>query len=45
MKFSEYVQYDGLGLAALVQQKQVQAHELLDIAIERAKKVNLMWFR
>ena len=22
MKFSEYVQYDGLGLAALVQQKQ-----------------------
>lgn len=40
MKFSEYVQYDGLGLAALVQKKQVQAHELLDIAIERAKKVN-----
>lgn len=40
MKFSEYIQYDGLGLAQLVQQKQVQAHELLELAIARSEAVN-----
>ncbi|KAF1018805.1 MAG: 6-aminohexanoate-cyclic-dimer hydrolase [Acinetobacter bereziniae] len=37
MKFSEYVQYDGIGLAQLVQNKEIQAHELLEIAIQRAE--------
>ena len=32
MKYAEYIQYDGLGLANLIHTKQVQAHELLDIA-------------
>lgn len=40
MKFSEYVQYDGLGLAQLVKTKQVQASELLDIALQRTQQVN-----
>ena len=40
MKFSEYVQYDGLGLAELVKSKQVHPSELLKIALERTDKVN-----
>lgn len=40
MKFSEYVQYDGLGLAKLVQNKEVQPSELLEIALERSNQVN-----
>jgi amidase len=32
MNFSEYVQYDGLGLAALVKNKEIHASELLKIA-------------
>ena len=40
MKFSEYVQYDGLGLAELVQNKEVQAKELLQVAMQHAEKVN-----
>ena len=40
MKFSEYVQYDGLGLAKLIQNKEVQAKELLQIAMQQAEKVN-----
>ena len=40
MKFSEYIQYDGIGLAQLVQNKEIQAHELLEIAIQRAEQVN-----
>ncbi|MCX5467412.1 amidase [Acinetobacter nematophilus] len=40
MKYSEYIQYDGIGLAQLVQSKQIQAHELLEIAIQRAEQVN-----
>ena len=32
MKFSEYVRYDGLGLAQLVKSKQVTAQELLETA-------------
>jgi amidase len=39
MKFSEYVQYDGLGLAEF-QKKQVHPSELLKIALERTDKVN-----
>jgi amidase len=40
MKFSEYVQYDGLGLAELVKSKQVHPSELLKIALERTDQVN-----
>lgn len=40
MKFSEYVKYDGLGLAQLIQTKQVSAQELFDIAHTRAQQVN-----
>jgi amidase len=40
MKYSEYIQYDGIGLAQLVQNKQIQAHELLEIAIQRAELTN-----
>jgi amidase len=38
--FSEYDQYDGLGLAALVRQGDVTAEELLDEAIVRTEQVN-----
>ena len=37
MKFSEYVRYDGLGLAQLVKSKQVTAQELLETAHARAE--------
>nr|WP_174505835.1 amidase family protein [Acinetobacter sp. Marseille-Q1620] len=40
MKYSEYLQYDGLGLAELVKNKEIQAHELLEIAIQRTEKIN-----
>src|SRR5260221_2627066 len=40
MSFSEYAQYDGLGLAALVASRKVAAHELVDEAISRAEKLN-----
>lgn len=40
MNFKEYDQYDALGLAALVQQKQVSAEELLLEAIHRCDRVN-----
>ncbi len=36
MRFDEYVQYDALGLAALVRAGEVTAHELLDVALQRA---------
>lgn len=36
----EYMQYDGLGLAHLVNSKQVQPDELLDAAIQRCEQVN-----
>lgn len=36
MRFDEYVQYDGLGLADLVRQGEVQASELLAVAMARA---------
>ena len=40
MKFSEYIQHDGIGLANLVKTKQIQASELLETAITRAETVN-----
>lgn len=40
MTFSEYRQYDALGLAELVRTGQVTAAELLAIAIQRAEAVN-----
>ena len=40
MKFSDYVQYDGLGLAQLVQKKEIHPSELLNVALERAHQVN-----
>jgi amidase len=38
--FSEYSNYDGLGLAELVRTGQVSAEELLDAAINRTDRVN-----
>lgn len=40
MKFEEYYQYDALGLAHLVRQKQITPLELLDVATERLTEVN-----
>lgn len=40
MKFNEYQQYDGMGLAELVASKEVSAAELLELAIARAEQVN-----
>jgi amidase len=40
MRFEEYVQHDALGLAALVRQGEVQAVELLELALARAEQVN-----
>ena len=37
---TEYLQYDGLGLAQLVKSKQLSASELLETAIKRAEQVN-----
>lgn len=40
MNFEEYRQYDALGLAELVQRREVTPAELLDLAIARADAVN-----
>lgn len=40
MTFEEYRRYDALGLAGLVQKKEIEASELLEIAIRRAEEVN-----
>ena len=40
MNFSEYLRYDGLGLAELVAQKQIHPAELLQIAIERSQQTH-----
>lgn len=40
MKQDEYLSYDGTGLAQLVEKKQVQASELLDLALERVVILN-----
>lgn len=40
MNVQEYLQYDGLGLAELVAKKQIQASELLSLAMQRSEQVN-----
>ncbi|AOA58623.1 amidase [Acinetobacter larvae] len=40
MKINEYLQYDAMGLAQLIQQKQITAPELLEVAIARYQQVN-----
>jgi amidase/6-aminohexanoate-cyclic-dimer hydrolase len=40
MGFSEYGNYDGMGLAELVRKKQVSARELLDEAIARTARID-----
>lgn len=40
MKFSEYCQYDGLGLAELVKQGEVTPMELLQVAAQRLEELN-----
>lgn len=40
MKFNEYVKYDAMGLALLVEKGEVTAQALLDLAIARAEAVN-----
>lgn len=40
LNYAEYRQYDALGLAELVQKKEVSAAELLETAIQRAEAVN-----
>lgn len=40
IRFDEYRQHDGLGLAALVQRREITATELLECAIARAGEVN-----
>ena len=38
--FKEYDRYDGVGLAELVQKKEVSPAEICDAAIERINEVN-----
>ena len=40
MNLEDYTQYDAMGLAQLVQQKQVSARELADLAAQAITKVN-----
>ena len=40
MNLSEYLQYDGLGLAELVANKEVSSSELLNLALQRANHTN-----
>jgi len=40
LSYEEYRQHDAMGLAALVQKKEVSASELLETAIQRAEAVN-----
>lgn len=40
MRFEEYAEHDGLGLARLVREGEVTARELLDVARARAAEVN-----
>jgi amidase len=40
MAFTEYADYDGLGLAELVRNKDVKPSELIEEAIGRAEKLN-----
>ena len=41
MGFAEYGDYDGLGLAELVKNKEVKPSEIIDEAISRAEAINL----
>jgi amidase len=38
--FKEYTEYDGLGLAELIQSKEVQAEEVLEAAIDQIERIN-----
>ncbi|MCS6474167.1 amidase, partial [Burkholderia thailandensis] len=40
MKLSEYIQYDALGLAALLKEKSVSPEALMNCAIELAMKID-----
>lgn len=40
ISIADYMKHDGLGLAGLVQKKEVSAAELLEAAIQRAEQVN-----
>jgi amidase len=40
MSFSEYSNYDGLGLAELVKKKEIKPIELIEAAIERIERLN-----
>ena len=40
MGFKEYDNYDGIGIAGLIKQKEVSAYEVLDEAIKRIEKLN-----
>ena len=40
MSFKEYDNYDALGLAELVKNKEVSAEELLEEAMQRTEKVD-----
>src|SRR5947207_15776587 len=40
MGFSDYSNYDGLGLAELVKKKKVKPSELVEAAIERIERLN-----
>lgn len=40
MIFSEYSQYDGLGLAELVRRREVSPHDLVDSAIDAIERMN-----
>lgn len=40
LRVDEYIKYDGLGLAELVQNKQLSAQELLQVALQRHAQMN-----
>jgi amidase len=40
MQLKEYIQFDGLGLAALVRQKEVSAAELVQLALTAIERIN-----
>ncbi|MEJ2435933.1 MAG: amidase, partial [Pseudolabrys sp.] len=40
MRFCEYLDYDGLGLAALIAKKEIAPLEVVDEAIARAETLN-----
>lgn len=40
MKFSEYIQYDGIGLADLIRRKEITPHELLETTIRTIEELN-----